>query len=136
MPISVKIDEIFLSKALGDEYEILKFHATPGTKPGDNYMSLIYSVDVTMRSKITEQISTRHLLVKCYPIHPGRQDFNNRKNIFFKELQIYRVLLPELVRFQTEIVGVTKPYNIPYPPYIYGNATDFTTFDRIKAILR
>jgi hypothetical protein len=130
MAVSVQIDEVFLAKALGDEFEILEFHATPGSKPGDNYLSLIYTVDVTMRSKITEQTSTRHLLVKCYPAHPGRQEFNNQTNIFYKELELYRVWLPELVRFQEEVVGMIKPYKIPYPPYVYGKATDFTKVDR------
>jgi hypothetical protein len=131
---SDKIDKAFLSKALGQEYDILDFQVTPGSKPGDNFLSLIYTVDVKLLSKSNNTTLSRHILVKCYPTHPGRQDYNNNTNLFFKELQVYRIWLPELLRFQTEVVGLDEPLTLPYPPFVHGKAIDFTQVDRKKLL--
>jgi len=128
----VKVDKTFLTKVLGDErFELLSYDVIPGSKPGDNFLSLIYSIKVELQDKINKSLSTRYLLLKCYPNHPSRQEFNNQINIFYKELQMYSTWFPELVRFLKEVLKVDElPYKIPYPPFVYGTAIDFSKHDR------
>jgi len=59
------------------------FTIIPGTKFGDNYMSVLYSIDVQLcgNDKVT-----LNLISKCYPSHPVRQEFLNKSNMFWNEL--------------------------------------------------
>jgi hypothetical protein len=88
----------FLQKVLNQELrhgrredktgqEIVSHKVSFGTKPGDNYTSIIYTIDVELDTK--KNSKKRHLFLKCYPSHPQRQLFNNKTNMFWKELEIY-----------------------------------------------
>jgi len=127
---AVKFDEIFLIKALGEKFEVLSHEVICGSKPGDNFLSLIYSIKARLREKNNNKSITRYLLLKCYPNHPSRQEFNNQTNIFHRELEIYRTWFPELIRFQKEVLKIEVPHKLPYPPFIYGTAVDFSKHDR------
>jgi len=90
-----------------------------------------------LKDKSTNISSTRYILAKCYPSHPSRQDLNNHLNVFYRELEIYRTWLAELVKFQTENVSLQKPlYSVPYPPYVYGKAIDFSMIDRKTSFMK
>jgi len=125
---AIKIDKDFLSSALGNEFEINSFTISEGSNVGDNYMSIIYSVDIEVKSKISESPSeTKHLLVKCFPTHPARQGFLIKSNFFHRELQMYQVWLVELSRLQKEVIGLQKPFDLPFTRVLLGNSVDFTT---------
>lgn len=114
--------------------EIISYSVTPGSKPGDNYMSLLFSVNIVLDVKIDNKEGEkcqRHLLIKCFPDNPSRQVFAKNKNIFFKELEIYRKWLPELKKFQQEVVGVDKQQvmGLPFPKFVHGECIDFESVD-------
>ena len=126
------ITKDFLLNAIKQEtksnsVEILSHNVTFGTKPGDNYMSIIYTIDVDFKTDKAEVPKRRHLLIKCYPNHPGRQEFTNKSNVFFKELEIYNKWIPELKRFQMEVLGLEpkQALRLPYAKYVHGECIDF-----------
>ncbi|XP_021957427.2 uncharacterized protein LOC110853466 isoform X2 [Folsomia candida] len=123
------ISKEFLQKALEHEAKngdsvptIISHSVTLGTKPGDNFMSIIYSVDVELSDG-----KKRHLLIKCYPNHPARQEFGNKSNMFFKEYEVYSKWIPELKRMQTEVLGLRKNeiVKLPYAHFVDGDCIDF-----------
>jgi len=128
MASTADIDRDFLSKCLGDRYEILHFDVALGSKPGDNFLSVIYSASVSLKDVVTEEITVRHFVIKCYPSHPGRQEYNNQTNVFYRELEIYKTWLPQLVKYQTNVLGIKEEDTIkpPYPPFITGKATNYS----------
>ncbi|OXA50876.1 hypothetical protein Fcan01_14444 [Folsomia candida] len=118
----------FLQNALkmeakgGSVSEIISYLATPGSKLGDNYASIIYSVDVNLSDG-----TKRHLLIKCYPNHPSRQELTNKMNLFFKECEVYSKWMPALSRMQKEVFGLDKEeaVKLPYAKFVYGECIDF-----------
>lgn len=124
------ISKAFLENALREEgkykdFEILSFKVSMGSKPGDNYMSIIYTIDVDL--KVEGVPLKRSLLIKCYPNHPGRQQFANKSNFFFKEMEVYSKWIPELERMQREVVGLGEGERVklPYAPFVHGECIDF-----------
>ncbi|OXA51136.1 uncharacterized protein LOC110853643 [Folsomia candida] len=122
------ITKEFLQNALkmeangGPVPEIISHFATLGTKPGDNYASIIYSVDVDLSDG-----TKRHLLIKCYPNHPARQELTNKCNMFFKECEVYSKWIPALKRMQKEVFGLDKEdaVKLPYAKFVHGECIDF-----------
>ncbi|OXA51218.1 uncharacterized protein LOC110853464 [Folsomia candida] len=106
----------------GPVAEIISHYATLGTKPGDNYMSVIYSVDVDLSDG-----TKRYLLIKCYPSHPARQEMTNKMNMFFKECEVYSKWMPELRRMQNEVLNLDKEeaVKLPYAKFVHGECIDF-----------
>ncbi|OXA51219.1 uncharacterized protein LOC110853579 [Folsomia candida] len=127
-PISTIITKEFLQNALkmeakgGSVPEIVTHFATLGTQPGDNYMSVIYSVDVDLSDG-----TKRYLLIKCYPSHPARQEFTNKMNMFFKECEVYSKWIPALTRIKSEVFGFDKEeaVKLPYAKFVHGECIDF-----------
>ncbi|OXA49237.1 hypothetical protein Fcan01_15785 [Folsomia candida] len=103
----------FLQNALkieakgGPVPEITSYLTTLGTKPGDNYGSIIYSVDIDLSDG-----TKRFFVIKCYPNHPGRQEFGNTSNMFFKECEVYSKWIPELGRMQKEVFSLDEEERI------------------------
>lgn len=95
--------------------KITEFVVKVGTQLGDNYLTAIYSIQVT-----THDRERLNLVLKTYPILPGRQEFLNATNVFWKELMVYEVLMPELVQFGKEELG--SEFRLPIPPFINGKA--------------
>src|SRR5665811_1206464 len=119
-----KITNPFLQKAIGCESQIVSYKVTTGMKPGDNFMSLIYKIEV--QTEHNGNTTTRYLFIKCYPNHPSRQKSLNKNNIFFREMQIYKIWFSELKRFQTEVVGLmeAETVKLPYASFVYGECID------------
>lgn len=128
---SLKIEEIiskeFLQTALQSEGkepvpQITSYTVTPGTQPGDNYASLIYSIQLQLSNG-----RSRHLLAKCFPNHPSRQEFAIDTNMFYKEWQVYSSWIPELKRLQTGVLNLSPDQilPLPYAPFIHGQCIDF-----------
>ncbi|CAG7838463.1 unnamed protein product [Allacma fusca] len=121
------ITKEFLEEALTEAVD--SFQVTPGSNAGDGYACIIYSVDVIRKGKPEEPI---HLIVKCFPTHPGRQAWLTESNMFRKELLAYNILIPELLRFQTNkgsiysandgFERIIKP---PFPHFYFGQAVDY-----------
>jgi len=120
------ISKEFLENVLGKEVE--SFCVKHLADTGDNFMSILYNLDVTVVSedkgdhKDSKKTQLLHLFSKCYPNHQGRQDFLNSSGVFWKELDFYKVWVPELLKFAKE-VGV-KELKLEFPTFIAGNATN------------
>lgn len=110
----------FLETAFKKEVET--FTATLGTNPGDNYMSIIHAVDVTFKGEKEQS----HILIKCYPNHPGRRDFLDQANVFEKELFMYESFLPQLKQLAVESNAVAE-VGLQLPPYHGGNVVGSNT---------
>ncbi|ODM91728.1 hypothetical protein Ocin01_14956 [Orchesella cincta] len=109
--------------------KVLSHIVEDGSKPGDNYMSVLYSVsaEVIPPGGSEADKETRHYLLKCYPGHPARQAYLNKSNIFNNELSFYTVWVKELVEFQTRDVGLSKDKVIvpAFPPCVGGKTVNF-----------
>jgi len=130
--LNTEITLDFLSSVLGEENEIISYKVTRGSKPGDNFMSVLYAIQVHLKSKNNDdQINnkTLHLLFKCLPSHPGRQEFNAKSNFFYRELQVYQSFLPELMRFQREDLKLPKLYELSFTTALAGKAVDMTSLN-------
>jgi len=130
---NITIDHEFIESILDKDTELVSYTISPGSKPGDNFMSVIYSIDLETRNKIIstkkenkESVETRNWLLKCFPSLPSRQRFNTKSNLFYRELEVYQTWLPELERFQREVLKLKIPVNLPFTYAVAGKATDFS----------
>ncbi|CAG7727460.1 unnamed protein product [Allacma fusca] len=131
--------------------EILKLKVRIGTMPGDNFTSVIYAVEALLKSsvqitvsgqtgdlktgaRVSDQVNSTdpsqtqvlHLIMKCFPNHPARQDFFRKIDIFRKELDVYRFLLPELIQFEKQRFPLSNDSQrwglLSAFPHFYGGA--------------
>jgi len=115
------ISKEFLEKALGKTVESFTIKAVSDT--GDNFMSILYTLDVNTKS-LDGKIETLYLLSKCYPNSAGRQEFLNSQNIFWKELQFYKDFIPEMTKFQEDL-DLEEIVKLDFPPFAGGDAVNF-----------
>ena len=112
------ITKEFLETSLKDS--VAKFVVTKGSSLGDGYMSVLYSVDVWKTGKENEE--PLHLLVKGYPLDPGRQATLDGGGIFAIEVGMYDTVIPTLEKFLKEKnVGDIK---LPFAPFYGGKFLD------------
>lgn len=120
--ITVKlITKQFLESVL--HCEICSYKVESGSKPGDNYMSVLYTIQVKLSP--TKEV---FYLLKCYPSEQSKQTNLNRSNHFYNELQFYSTLGKDLVTFQTKL-GISKPILLPIPPFHGGNAVNYKNLE-------
>lgn len=107
--------------------QVLTYLIENGSKPGDNWMSVLYTVTAQVLPPGKSEPETRYYLFKCYPQHQGRQVYLNKTNFFHNELCFYSVWTKALVNFQTEVLGIPKDSVISpaLPPFIGGEAVNF-----------
>lgn len=127
-PLTLTTEEIprklitkdFLEQQL--QLEVESFHVSSGTKPGDNFMSVLYSISVK-----TGQGDMRHYMLKCYPSDPSRQQFLNKTNHFYSEVAFYTILVKDLIQFQTDVLSISKDQVIfpNIPEYHAGKAVNY-----------
>jgi len=116
----------FLEKELNRS--ISSFTVRPGSNPGDNFMGVIYALDIHLnpQSSIQDESNEKewvHMVVKCYPNHPARHEYLNLCSVFHKELSTYRIVLTELEAF---LKNENLPLRLPFVPFISGKAINFS----------
>ncbi|KAF5292327.1 hypothetical protein FQA39_LY03361 [Lamprigera yunnana] len=109
------IDNIIRSLNI-NEYRIGFSHAT---KPGDNWLSVIYKVEV---DEISENVDNRSLAL-ILKVAPQDEKFRTMfpiESLFNREIYIYKNVLPEFIRIQEEnhIKSLFNPFAM------YYNGTD------------
>lgn len=119
----------FLEKNLGRKVE--SWTISSGSNVGDNYTSVLYSIDIKLPGDGEYGGETLHLISKCYPNNPVRQKFLSEANIFWNELSIYETLLPSLTKAR-EKMGLTE--KLPFPPLIGGHCPDFDKIQGKKTV--
>ncbi len=107
---------------------VLTYLIEDGSKPGDNFMSVIYTITADVITEEGQNKERRHYLFKCYPRHPARQAYLNKTNMFHNELSFYSIWVTALKEFQTDVLEIPlESLLIPaFPPYIGGKAIDFS----------
>lgn len=116
-PITKQFLESLLKKPIQD------FQVSGGSNPGDNFTSILISIEIRFPDK-NEPI---HLLYKTFPNHPTRQKLLEDTNLFQKEYQVYSTWIPELIRFQSKLIG-NGPEKIlipAVPQLVAGAAIDY-----------
>ncbi|CAL8110268.1 unnamed protein product [Orchesella dallaii] len=92
------INKEFLQHLLG--HPIASFTCGIGTKPGDNYLSTIYSVKVVLSDEDSKNDNScslsKSILIKCYPENVAKQEFLDNTSMFSTEFLIYDQFLPSL----------------------------------------
>lgn len=100
--------------------KIAHFKTSEGSNPGDNFTSILISVEV----QFADDESPIHLLYKTFPSHPTRQKLLVDTNVFLKEFLVYDSWIPELIQFQRDI-GLEKILKPAVPEMVAGAAIDY-----------
>ncbi|CAL8110269.1 unnamed protein product [Orchesella dallaii] len=101
---------------LAFDREVESFSTNAGTNPGDNYMSVMHSIELTFKG----EKEANHYLIKCYPNNQGRRAFLDQTNMFSKEYFMYQEFLPQLKQLAAEN-GVEDVVNLAVAPVHGGN---------------
>lgn len=115
------ITKEFLESVLN--LKIASFTIKSGTKPGDNFMSVLYSISVEIESEDLDP-QNHHYLIKCYPGDPSQQKYLNKANHFYSELCFYTTLARDLVQFPKTGDPNTQIL-LAFPPFHAGKAVNF-----------
>ena len=92
--------------------QLLTYSVTSGMNPGDNYMSLLYSVNVEARTKSWPwEQSQQTFLFKTIPIDEGKRKMLNDCLAFPKEIQMYTKVLPDLMTHFGIKLGIPTCYS-------------------------
>lgn len=81
---------------------LVDFSAKLGTKIGDNYMSIMYSVSLNLLNRKTSEPVKLDVMLKTMPRNPMRQQMINDSGAFIKDANIYDQVLPRMITFQEE----------------------------------
>lgn len=127
MPNQSPITKAFLEQIL--KHQVLDFHTSGGSNPGDNFTSVLISIEVTFPG----EKQPLHLLFKTFPNHPTRQKLLEDSNLFLKEHEVYADFLPQLINFQRAAGNgneseILRP---AVPELVAGAAIDYTKINRI-----
>lgn len=111
--------------------KILSHDSKLATKAGDNYLSIIYSVDIQL-----ENGNSINSMVKCIPRGGMQQKMVNEMEVFEKEAQIYQNVLPSLKSFQLEDRKLPSSLLCsPWPDYYASHvdgSTDFLALENLR----
>ena len=113
MGSEVGITKDFLEQTLKTTVD--KFVVNTGSKLGDGYTCLMYSVDV-WKQGADEPLP---ILIKCFPSNPVRQKILDDGGLFGIELGMYDTVIPDLEKFQHEVLGESK-FRLPFAPFLAG----------------
>lgn len=103
-----KLEEIVTEDVLREiingyksESRLVSWQAQPGSKIGDNYMSIMYALQLELEDK-NGTGETLDVMLKTIPRNVFRQDMINDMKAFQKESLIYKDVLPIFVQVQQE----------------------------------
>ncbi|XP_048504771.1 uncharacterized protein LOC105690572 isoform X2 [Athalia rosae] len=137
MPETVPVKDLdsLLQQTLGPDLKVQNSIWKPLTAPGENYGSLIYSVDASVERN--KEIESLHLVVKLPPPSAYLLDLFNSPLCFRKELVYYRDIVPVFTELQFE-TNIEDNKIIRLMPQYYGGrlgSEDPNVFDNQAAIV-
>lgn len=112
------------------------FTSELGSKIGDNYMAIMYLVNVNVSKKNDPTYKKSHsMMLKTMPLHPARQMMVNESGAFVKEGLMYGTIFPGFEQFQKDC-GFTKEeiykdYPLCYAAFIDGKA-DYLALENLR----
>lgn len=102
--IESKLDHEFLSLLLKENYdsnvELLDYELKKKGLPGDNYMSVIYDLNLTIRRTNQEgktSIESTSFVLKALPTNPPVLKYIRELRCFETEKTMYQIVFPELI---------------------------------------
>ncbi|XP_067004299.2 uncharacterized protein [Anabrus simplex] len=115
------ITDIFLQEVLqtihpAQEMSIIEKDIKFAVGKGENYLSIIYRVEVRYKRGNTENIENHHLILKGYPDGDFVRKFITDLGVFDRELSIYQCALPAIYKF------AEKRFQREQIPYISSNS--------------
>ena len=116
MASNAGITKEFLEETLKTPVD--KFTVNSGSKLGDGYMCVMYSVDVWTEGS-NKPLA---IIVKCFPTNPVRQKILDDSGTFTTELRMYDTVIPDLNKFQYEALGGIE-FRLPFAPFLAGHET-------------
>jgi hypothetical protein len=113
--------------------KVKSFTVQPGSNHGDNYTSILHSIEVHLEDNAAAE--PLQLLLKVYPNHPARKKFLDDTNLFLKELLVYQKLVPEIQGLVCKEANgnIGNELKLSLPPLVAGKAVDYTTIEESKA---
>jgi hypothetical protein len=94
------VEEII--KSHNPNLELVDYSARLGSEVGDNYMSIMYAVDINAKSKATGSEESFHIMLKTLPRNNFRQQMINEMKAFEKEGKMYNEVFQDFITFQKE----------------------------------
>ncbi|CAG7835049.1 unnamed protein product [Allacma fusca] len=103
------VEEIVTTEVVEDilkshnaDLDLLDFSARLGSQLGDNYMSIMYAVDINAKSRTTGIAEVFHIMLKTLPRNNFRQQMINEMKAFEKESKMYGEVFEDFIAFQKE----------------------------------
>ncbi|CAL8099548.1 unnamed protein product [Orchesella dallaii] len=118
------------------ELNLVDFQAKQGTIAGDNYMSIMYSLNINLENETSGDSKLLPIMLKVLPRNEFRLKMIRDANIFVRDVNMYKMVLPAMEKFQRE-VGLEEEDIIKPWPKCYACETDgendFLAMEDLKA---
>ncbi|XP_066998747.2 uncharacterized protein [Anabrus simplex] len=101
------------------------YSVTYATQPGENYGSTMLALEVTICQTDKSPKETLHIVAKAAPPTEFLQEAFDIRNTFCKEMNIYKLVGPEIIKFQIES-GFKNEDILDVLPKFYGARTTLT----------
>lgn len=80
---------------------MVSYSVNPDTKPGDNYMSIMYAVEILLINGNNDP-EKLDVMLKTMPKNALRVKEINDMTAFVKEVNMYTQVIPEMIKFQED----------------------------------
>ncbi|CAH1111444.1 unnamed protein product [Psylliodes chrysocephalus] len=104
----VKQLDLLLNEYLGTTKLIKDVKTKKISQPGENYGSIMYSLDVTVEDKQNKHEETIHTVAKVLPQGELIRQIFNIQTTYKNEMAFYKVIVPTMLYFQKEL-DIQKP---------------------------
>lgn len=120
--------EDLIKDYLGDNREFIDYTAINLNEPGENYGSLMLSLDIKVKNKKTNEEETIRAVAKTPPTDEFAQKIFNTQVTFKNEIGFYSVIFPFMQKFQKEHSIEPSTY---FPDYI-GSRLNLHGGDKVE----
>ncbi|CAG9859902.1 unnamed protein product [Phyllotreta striolata] len=102
-----KLDEL-LSGYLGNSATIKDVKTSQLSKPGENYGSIIYGLEITVENNENKTEETLHTIAKVLPHDELMRELFRVQTTYTNEMGFYKIIVPTVSEFQKELTGLTS----------------------------
>ncbi|ODN02157.1 hypothetical protein Ocin01_04497 [Orchesella cincta] len=117
------------------ELSLVDFQAKQGTMAGDNYMSIMYSLNINLKNATSGDSQALPVMLKVLPRNEFRLKMIRDANIFVRDVNMYKMVLPSMEEFQKkagfEADEIIRPWPTCYACKTDGE-NDFLAMEDLK----
>ncbi|CAL8068238.1 unnamed protein product [Orchesella dallaii] len=84
------------------DWNLVDYQVSQGSLAGDNYTSVIYSLKINMENSKSGESLSLPLMLKVLPKNEFRLKLIRDGNIFLIDINMYKMVLPSLEKFQRD----------------------------------